>query len=343
MNTSFLDACNKKVPEHTPVWFMRQAGRYLPDYRRVKGDRHVTEVARDPDLASQVVVDAVNALGVDAGIIFADIMLPLEAMGVGFTIEENVGPIVNKPLRTIDDVRALDDFDPDAKVGYIFDAIEATIRKLDGSVPLIGFTGAPFTLAGYMIEGRPSREMERTKDMMYRQPEAWKLLMRKLTKMARAYLSRQVSSGVDAVQLFDSWVGCLSPHDYRTYVSEYTREIMGSLSGKVPRIHFCADSSSLIEEFVGTGPEVVSVDWRTEIADAWARCGRRASVQGNLDPVLAMSGGKPLTDGVDRILADSKNRRGHVFSLGHGVLKETPPDNLRYVVKRVHDKTRRRS
>jgi len=339
MNTSFLDACRKKQPEHTPVWFMRQAGRYLPDYRRVKGNMHVTEVARDPELASQVAVDAVNALGVDAGIIFADIMLPLEAMGVDFTIEENVGPIVNKPLKSVDDIRALEDFVPE-RVGYIFDGIQTTLRKLDDAVPLIGFSGAPFTLAGYLIEGRPSRELEKTKEMMYNKPEAWRLLMEKLTKMACSYLSRQVSAGVDAIQLFDSWVGCLSPDDYRAYVSRYTSEVMTSLSGKVPRIHFCANSSSLIEELLRTGPDVLSVDWRIEIDDAWARCRNGTSIQGNLDPVLAMSGGRPMREKVDQILAESADRDGHIFSLGHGVLRETPPENLRLIVQAVHEKTR---
>ncbi len=183
MNSTFLDACNKKEPAHTPVWFMRQAGRYLPSYRAVKGNRPVTEIAKDPALASQVVVDAVRALDVDAGIIFADIMLPLEGMGVQFKIEENVGPIVTNPIRTLDDVNSLETLSPEEDVGYIFDGIEATLQKLDDTVPLIGFSGAPFTLAGYMIEGRPSRDLEKTKQMMYREPETWHRLMSALTKM----------------------------------------------------------------------------------------------------------------------------------------------------------------
>ncbi len=343
MNSTFLDACNGKEPEHTPVWFMRQAGRYLPSYRAVKGNRPVTEIAKDPMLASQVVVDAVRALDVDAGIIFADIMLPLEGMGVDFKIEENVGPIVTNPVRTLDDVNSLKGLSPEEDVGYIFDGIEATLQNLDDAVPLIGFSGAPFTLAGYMIEGRPSRDLEKTKQMMYREPETWHRLMGALTKMITTYLSCQVSHGVDAVQLFDSWVGCLSPSDYESYVSEYTREITRSLEGKVPRIHFCANSASLLERFVDTGPDVLSVDWRIQISDAWRRSANRVGIQGNLDPVLALAGGEAMRGEVGRILAQSKDHRGHIFSLGHGVLRETAPENLRDIVKMVHETTRHRA
>jgi len=322
---------------------MRQAGRYLPSYRAVKGNRPVTEIAKDPMLASQVVVDAVRALDVDAGIIFADIMLPLEGMGVEFKIEENVGPIVTNPIRTLDDVNSLKRLSPEEDVGYIFDGIEATLQKLDDAVPLIGFSGAPFTLAGYMIEGRPSRDLEKTKQMMYREPETWHRLMSALTEMVITYLSSQASHGVAAVQLFDSWVGCLSPSDYESYVSEYTREITSSLEGKVPRIHFCANSASLFEQFVHTGPDVLSVDWRMQISDAWVRSKNRVGIQGNLDPVVALAGGEAMRRAVREILEQSKGRAGHVFSLGHGVLRETAPENLREVVKIVHETTKRRA
>jgi uroporphyrinogen decarboxylase len=343
MNTTFIDACTKKEPEHTPVWFMRQAGRYLPSYRAVKGNRPITEIAKDPALSSQVAVDAVRALDVDAGIIFADIMLPLEGMGVQFRIEENVGPIVTNPIRTSDDVSSLRALSPEEDVGYVFDGIDATLQKLDDSVPLIGFSGAPFTLAGYMIEGRPSRDLELTKQMMYREPETWHRLMAALTKMVKAYLASQVSHGVAAVQLFDSWVGCLSPSDYEAYVSQYTKEIMGSLKGKVPRIHFCANSYSLLRQFVDTGPDVLSVDWRMRIADAWEASGRSVGIQGNLDPVLALAGGDAMLRGAEEIVRQSSGRRGHIFSLGHGVLRETDPENLRRLVRLVHEKTARRS
>ena len=341
MNSTFIDACRKKEPAHTPVWFMRQAGRYLPSYREVKGNRPVTEIARDPSLASQVAVDAVRALDVDAGIIFADIMLPLEGMGVQFKIEENVGPVVANPTRTLDDVNSLRELNPEADVGYVFDGIDATLQRLDDSVPLIGFSGAPFTLAGYMIEGRPSRDLELTKQMMYREPETWHRLMSALTKMVKGYLARQVSHGVAAVQLFDSWVGCLSPSDYENYVLEYTKEIMGSLDGKVPRIHFCANSSSLLEQFIKTGPDVLSVDWRIRIASAWDASDGRVGIQGNLDPVLALAGGEAMKRGAREIVRESKDHAGHIFSLGHGVLRETDPENLRELVRMVHESTKR--
>lgn len=343
MNSTFLDACNRKEPAHTPVWFMRQAGRYLPSYRAIKGNRPVTEIAKDPALSSQVAVDAIEALGVDAGIIFADIMLPLEGMGIEFRIEENIGPIVTNPVRTIDDIDSLKQLDPEADVGYVFDGIDATLEKLNDSVPLIGFSGAPFTLAGYMIEGKPSRDLELTKQMMYREPKTWHSLMGALTKMVKAYLARQVSHGVAAVQLFDSWVGCLSPTDYQTYVSKYTKQIFDSLEGKVPRLHFCANSASLLEQFVLTGPEVLSVDWRLQISEAWRASKNRVGIQGNLDPLLARAGGEVMRRDVSRILAESKGRRGHVFSLGHGVPKEANPENLREIVKQVHKATKRRA
>lgn len=342
INSTFLDACNRKEPEHTPVWFMRQAGRYLPSYKALKGKMTVTDLSKDPSLASQAVVDAVDALGVDAGIMFADIMLPLEGMGVQFRIEENLGPVVTKPIKSMDDVNALRALQPDQDVGYVLDGIEATLQKLDDRVPLIGFSGAPFTLAGYMIEGRPSRELELTKQMMYRQPETWHTLMGLLTTMVKSYLSSQVSHGVDAIQIFDSWVGCLSPRDYREYVSSYTREVIESLGGRVPRIHFCANSSALVEDFIETGADVLSVDWRLDISEAWRASEKRVGVQGNLDPVLAVAGGEPMRRGVGRILESSRGQRGHIFSLGHGVLRETDPENLREIVKMVHATTSQR-
>ncbi len=339
-DSAFVRACYGREVERTPVWFMRQAGRYLPSYRRIKGTKNVLEVARNPGLASEVVADAVDALGVDAGIIFADIMLPLEAMGVQFRIEEDVGPIVPHPIRTGEDVAALRRVDPEGDLPFVYEGIDMTIQKLDGRVPLIGFSGAPFTLAAYMIEGGPSRELAKTKALMYSDPESWGALMKNLTRMVKDYLKRQVRHGVSAIQVFDSWVGCLSPMDYHRYVFPYTLEIFRSIEG-VPRIHFCADSASLVEEFRATGPEVLSVDWRIPLDEVWRRCGGGMSVQGNLDPVVAQTGGTAMERGVESILKGAKGKRGHIFSLGHGVLKETDPENLRRVVKMVHARTRR--
>lgn len=342
MNTSFIDACRKKEPEHTPVWFMRQAGRYLPSYRKIKGDRPVISVAKDPEAASQVAVDAVAALGVDAGIIFADIMLPLEKMGVAFKIEENIGPIISNPIRNESDVDALRTIEPETDLEFVYSGIDLTLQKLDGLVPLIGFSGAPFTLAAYMIEGGPSRNLEMTKAFLYSQPDAWKTLMRKLTKMVECYLDYQVKHGVAAIQLFDSWVGCLSPGDYERFVLPYSRDIFSSID-RVPKIHFCADSSALLERFKETEPDVMSVDWRVPISQVWERCGDSIGVQGNLDPVLAMTGGKEMVKQSREILHQARDHPGYVFSLGHGVLKETPPENLRQLVQLVHRGTTSRT
>src|SRR2546428_9648720 len=311
----FLAACGLKETEYTPVWFMRQAGRYLPSYRKIKGSKSVLEIAKNPLLASQAVADAVSQLGVDAGIIFADIMLPLEGMGVEFKIEENVGPVVSNPIRNASDVADPDEFEAETDVGYVFDAIDATLAKLNGT-PLIGFSGAPFTLAGYMIEGAPSRELGRTKEMMYRKPEAWSALMRKLTKMVKQYLARQVRHGVNAVQLFDSWVGALSPSDYERYVLPYTKEVFDSVSRSIPKIHFCANSAGLLEVFSTIGADVLSVDWRLRIGEVWERCGDEWGVQGNLDPAAAAAGGGGPPRGGGKVPPGTGGGRGHKFTPG---------------------------
>lgn len=342
MNVSFLEACERKVPEHTPVWFMRQAGRYLPSYRRIKGSLQVTELARDPGLASEVAVDAVRKLGVDAAILFADIMLPLEGMGVNFRIEENVGPVVSNPICSIDDVNALESFDSERDVGYIGDGIKMTLEKLDDSVPLIGFSGAPFTLASYLIDGVARKDLVKTKMMMYGEPMAWRLLMEKLTEMVRDYLIFQIKSGVHAVQLFDSWAGWLSPEDYEQFVLPYTKEVFSSIH-RVPTIHFCADSSALVELFQRTGANVLSVDWRVRLDEVWAKCKETVSVQGNLDPAIALAGGDFMERRVGSILDSARGHKGHIFNLGHGVLQETNAENLRRIVEMVHTITWKRN
>lgn len=321
---------------------MRQAGRFLPSYRRIKGARNVLDVAKDPELASEVVADAVRELGVDAGIIFADIMLPLEAMGVEFKILEDIGPVVSNPVRGLSDVERLRDPESEADLPFVYEGIDRAIQKLDGRTPLIGFSGAPFTLAAYMIEGGPSRELAKTRAMMYSDAETWQALMGRLTDMIENYLRAQVKHGVAAIQLFDSWVGCLSPRDYHQYVFPYTRRIFASVSS-VPKIHFCADSSALVEEFHRTGPDVLSVDWRLPIDEVWRRCKDGTSVQGNLDPAAALAGGTEMEKRVEEILNGARGHRGHIFSLGHGVLRDTDPENLRRIVKVVHSKTRRKA
>ena len=324
-----------KQVEQTPVWFMRQAGRYLPSYRKLRSEKGVLEIARDPELASEVTVDPVRRLGVDAAVIFADIMLPLEGIGVKFRIEENLGPVIENPIRSREDVERLGEFDPAQHVGHVLQTISMAVDKLDGT-PLVGFSGAPFTLGSYLIEGAPSREFGLTKKMMYSDPEAWNLLESRLAKLVVEYLRAQIRCGVSAVQLFDSWAGCLSPADYSAHVGPYSSEIFRGVGEKVPRIHFCANSSSLLEEFAATGCDVLSVDWRVPIETVWERSGGKKGVQGNLDPAAAAAGGRAMEDGVGDILRNASGRRGHIFNLGHGVLKETPPENLEKIVDMVH-------
>lgn len=339
--STFVDACRMKEVERTPVWFMRQAGRYLPSYRKIRSQRGILEIAKDPETASDVTVDPVKQLGVDAAVMFADIMLPLEGIGVKFRIEENVGPIIENPVRSKEDVEALGEFDPEQQVEHVLRTISLAVEKL-GGVPLVGFSGAPFTLASYLIEGAPSREFHLTKKMMYSEPETWKLLEARLTKLVVKYLKAQIRSGVNAVQLFDSWVGCLSSADYSRYVGRYTAEVFRGVGGRVPRIHFCANSSALIEEFAGAGPDVISVDWRVPIESVWRRSGGDKGVQGNLDPSAAASGGRVMEREVGDILRRTAGKRGHIFNLGHGVLRETPPENLKKVVEMVHRSAGRR-
>ncbi len=335
MKSRFVDACMRRSVDATPVWFMRQAGRYLPSYRKIRGEKGILSIAKDPELASSVTVDPVTQLGVDAAVLFADIMLPLEGMGVKFRIVENVGPVVDAPVRTMEDVEGLADFEPSRDVPHVLETVELAVKKLGGT-PLVGFSGAPFTLAGYLVEGGPSREFTLTKRMMHEHPETWRALMEKLTRMVVAYLAAQLKSGVDAVQLFDSWAGCLSREDYDSKVAGYTRTIFRGIGSSVPRIHFCANSGGLVESFASTGCEVLSVDWRVALGDVWKRTGGTMALQGNLDPVLAVSGGLPMQEGVESVMAQVEGRNGHVFNLGHGVLKDTPPENLKKVVGMVH-------
>lgn len=319
---------------------MRQAGRYLPSYRKLRLTKGILEIAKDPELASDVTVDPVTQLGVDAAVMFADIMLPLEGIGVKFRIEENLGPVIENPIKSMKDVEALAEFDPNKHANKVLETITLSLKKLGGT-PLVGFSGAPFTLASYIIEGAPTRDFQKTKSLMYTDPDTWNLLMSRLTKLVASYLRAQIKSGVSVVQLFDSWVGCLSQADYDLYVRRYTSEIFSAVGGEVPTIHFCANSSPLIESFAATGCDVLSVDWRVPIETVWERTGGNKGVQGNLDPAAAAAGGVVMEDAVKRILGKASGRRGHIFNLGHGVLWDTPPENLRKVVEMVHGDGRR--
>ena len=340
-NDSFLRACWRKEADHTPVWFMRQAGRYMESYRKIRAQHDVLTICKTPELAAKVTLDAAGELGVDAAILFADIMLPLEGMGVRLHIADG-GPQIEDPLRNEDGASRLKKFVPEQHVPYVLDTVKLVKSGLDERMPLIGFSGAPFTLASYLIEGGPSRDFTETKKMMYSQPDVWNKIMSSLATMVSSYLLAQVEAGVDAVQLFDSWSGCLSPVDYEEFVLPFTKKIFEGLEEKkVPRIHFGVGTAGLLESMKKAGGDAYGVDWRVPIDQAWITLGE-VGIQGNLDPA-AVLGKWELTEAraLD-ILNRVRGRAGHIFNLGHGVLPDTEPEHLKRLVKFVQEKTGRR-
>lgn len=339
MSDRFLRACRREPVDATPVWFMRQAGRSFAAYRALRERYGILELAKTPELCAEVTLMPVRELGVDAAVLFADIMLPLEPMGVGLRIEPEVGPIIDRPIRSASDVDALAEFDPGG-VSFTLEAIRIVRRELDGRAGVIGFSGAPFTLACYLIEGRPSRDYAQAKAFMYRQPQAWHRLMDRLSAMVSAYLRAQIDAGAEVVQLFDSWVGGLGPADYVDFVQPHVRRIFASL-GDVPTIHFGTGSAALLELMADAGGDVIGVDHRVALADAWRRVGYGRGIQGNLDAARLLAGWEATEAGARSVLAQAAGRPGHIFNLGHGVLPETDPDLLRRLVDSVHAATSR--
>ena len=337
MNDRFVRACRREPVDATPVWFMRQAGRSFAAYRTLRERYGILELAKTPDLCAEVTLMPVRELGVDAAVLFADIMLPLEPMGVALRIEPEVGPIIDRPIRSAADVAALRPFDP-GEVAFTMDAIRLVRRELDGTAGVIGFSGAPFTLACYLIEGRPSRDFATAKAFMYREPAAWHDLMERLSVMVAAYLRSQVDAGADVVQLFDSWVGGLGPADYREFVQPHVRRIFAGLQG-VPTIHFGTGTAALLELLAAAGGDVIGLDHRVSLAAAWVRVGHDRGVQGNLDPARLLAGWEATRAGALAVLDEAAGRPGHVFNLGHGVLPETDTDLLRRLVDLVHEQT----
>jgi uroporphyrinogen decarboxylase len=339
VNDRLLRACHLEPVDATPIWFMRQAGRSFAAYRKLRERYGILELAKTPDLCVEVTLMPVRELGVDAAVLFADIMLPLEPMGVGLRIEPEVGPIIDRPIRSAADVAALRAFDP-AGVSFTLDAIRLIRRELAGRAGVIGFSGAPFTLACYLIEGRPSRDFATAKAFMYREPVAWHDLMERLSLMVVAYLRAQVEAGADVVQLFDSWVGGLGPADYREFVQPHVRRIFAALTD-VPTIHFGTGTSALLELLAEAGGDVIGVDHRVSLADAWRRIGPERGIQGNLDSARLLAGWDATRAGAQVVLAEAAGRLGHVFNLGHGVLPQTDTDLLRRLVDFVHEETAR--
>jgi uroporphyrinogen decarboxylase len=339
MTDRFVRACRLEPVDATPVWFMRQAGRSFAAYRALRERHGILELAKSPELCAEVTLMPVRELGVDAAVMFADIMLPLEPMGVGLRIEPEVGPIIDRPIRSPADVAALRPFVAE-EVAFTLDAIRLVRHELDGRAGVIGFSGAPFTLACYLIEGRPSRDFANAKAFMYAEPAAWHELMARLSSMVVDYLRAQVAAGADVVQVFDSWIGGLGPADYREYVQPHVRSIFEGL-GDVPAIHFGTGTSAILELMAEAGGSVIGVDHRMSLDDAWRRVGAERGVQGNLDAARLLAGWEPTRLGALAVLAEAAGRPGHVFNLGHGVLPATDTDLLRRLVDLVHEETAR--
>jgi uroporphyrinogen decarboxylase len=333
-DSAFLRAARGEPVPHTPVWFMRQAGRSLPEYRKVREGVAMLESCMRPDLVVEITMQPVRRYGVDAAIFFSDIVLPLKAAGVDLDIVPGVGPVVAKPVETLTDVAAIPDLTPD-HVSFVTESVRTLVGEL-GATPLIGFAGAPFTVASYLVEGGPSKEHAKTKAMMFGAPDVWDALLRKIASIAATYLEVQVEAGASAVQLFDSWAGAMSPMDYRRYGMPYSAEVLAA-AGRlgVPRIHFGVGTGELLGLMGEAGADVVGVDWRVPLADGVRRVGDR-TVQGNLDPSLVFAPTETMLERATEIVEAGRSARGHIFNLGHGVLPSTDPDQLARLTDHVH-------
>lgn len=341
-NDRFLKACRREQVDCTPVWLMRQAGRYLPEYMAIRSKSDFLTMCKTPELAAEVTLQPVNRLGVDAAILFADILLPLEGMGINLEFAKNEGPVISNPVRTMQDVENIRVLEAEEATPYVMDAIRLIKKELDGRVPLIGFSGAPFTVASYIIEGGGSKEYKNCKKMMWQAPEIWDALMEKISEVLLKYLKAQIKAGAQAVQLFDSWVGALSPDDYETYVVPYSKYVLDGLKDEgVPVIHFANNASTMLESVVKAGGDVIGIDWRINLDTAWSRIGYDKAIQGNLDPFTLFAPPELIEEKVKRILEMAGNRPGHIFNLGHGINKETPVENAIALVEAVHKYSKR--
>ena len=333
----FLRACRREAAPHTPVWFMRQAGRSLPEFRALRERHSFFDLVRSPELTAEVTLQPVQRLGVDAAILFSDIVTPLQAIGIDVEMRSGVGPVFAHPFRTAADLDRLRPLEPDTDLAHVIEAVRILVKELD--VPLIGFAGAPFTMASYLVEGGPSRDWARTKALMLGDPELWRALLDRLASLSLASLRAQVGAGAAAVQLFDSWVGALDPHHYAESVMPASAKVLRGLADLgVPRIHFGVSTGELLGMMGKAGADVVGVDWRTPILDGWARVGPLA-VQGNLDPAILGAPWEVVAREADRILDAIDGRPGHIFNLGHGVPADADPDVLARLVDHVHRRT----
>jgi uroporphyrinogen decarboxylase len=337
MNSRFLDACRRRPTDVRPVWFMRQAGRYLKQYRDIRSKHGMLEMCKRPDLAATVTLQPVEILDVDAAIIFADLLLPVEPMGLKLQFIPGEGPVIDNPVRRAADVDTLSTANTD-DLGYVAEAIQTVVKALAGRVPVIGFVGAPFTMASYMIEGGASRTFIRTKQMMYGNETLWRRLMGKIVDVIAPFAALQVAAGARAIQVFDSWVGAMAPDDYVRFAAPYSRAMIERIRATgVPVIHFGTGASGFFRELHAAGGDVLGVDWRINIDQAWMDISYRSAIQGNLDPVALFAPLPELRTKVHELLKRTGTRPGHIFNLGHGILPETPVENVKAVVELVRE------
>jgi uroporphyrinogen decarboxylase len=340
-NDRFLKACRREPVDITPVWFMRQAGRYMAEYRALRQQYSLLDICRQPDLATEVTLQPVTKIEVDAAILFSDLLLPLEPMGLPFDFIKGEGPQIERPISDAADIDRLKSFEPREALGHVLEAVVQIQRELDGRVPLIGFAGAPFTLASYAIEGGHSNNFAKTKALMYGHPEAWHRLCEKLADVVADYLVAQIDAGVDAVQVFDSWVGTLNKADYREFALPHTKRIFDHLGTRVPTIHFGTGTATILDDLRDAGGDVIGADWRIAIDEAWERIGDDRGIQGNLDPTLLLGPTGRMYHQTDEIQRRVAGRPGHIFNLAHGILPSTPVEHVQMLAQYVHSASRR--
>lgn len=335
-NDRFLRACRRETVDYTPIWLMRQAGRYMAEYQAIRARHGFLEMCKTPEIACEVTLQPVDRLGVDAAILFADILLPLEPMGLQIEFAKDEGPVIHNPVRSLSDVNRLRVIEPD-DCWYVPQAIKLTREELEGKVPLIGFAGAPFTLASYVVEGGSTRTYQLCKTLMYNDPRTWHALMDRLAEVIVVYLNAQIAAGAQAVQLFDSWVGNLAPQDYREYVLPHSAKVLANLDTSVPHIHFANQAGTMLELIKEAGGDVIGLDWRVEIDSALSRLGGDVAVQGNLDPMVLFARPEVISEKARDILVRVGKKPGHVFNLGHGIHKDTPVEHVKSLVDAVHE------
>lgn len=346
-NDLFLRAARLEKTERTPVWMMRQAGRYMPEYRAIRSQHGFLDMCYNPELAVEVTLQPVDLVGVDAAILFSDILVVFPGMGLDLEFKSGVGPIINNPIRSLDDVKKLTISDPIENTGYVMDALKILRKELVNKVPLIGFAGAPFTLASYAVEGHGTRDYENCKSLMWNEPEAWAMLMEKFTETVTAYLCAQIDAGAQVVQLFDSWVGYVAPRDYERSVLPYSKKVLAAVKahgekvveGGVPVIHFANGATSMIDLVQQAGGDIVGVDWRLDMKKAVEQIDTKFGIQGNIDPVALFASEEEIERQVGEILAAVGTRPGHIFNLGHGIHKTSDPEKARFFIKTVQEQS----